>query len=82
MQEDNSEKTKNSYSQLWIGVAVGITFLILAGVGAFLTGYLLGVRDSSELVALAIIASVATAIGVLILLVVAILFHTKTAKKQ
>ena len=72
--------TKSNQNRFWLVVALGIGFLILAGGAAFLTGYLLGDRDSGALVALAIISAVVTGIGVAILLLVALLFHRKAKK--
>jgi uncharacterized membrane protein (DUF485 family) len=73
-------EVKTKKNKFWMVVALGVAFLVLVGVAAFLTGYLLGDSEAGEVVALAIISAVTTAVGVIILLLVALIFHIKAKK--
>lgn len=76
-EKTNKGQKRAPAASFWISVAVGIVFVVIASVAAFLTGYLLGVRGAPELATLAILSAVIGVIGVALLIAIAFLFHRK-----
>lgn len=60
-----------------IALGMGVLFIFLAGGAAFLTALLFGVSETSQVVAVGLIALATSAVGALILLIIAYAFSQK-----